>query len=175
MIENRFIIFFLISYPLWLFIRRRYVIKHKKSIGLTEEIVLQAFAIYILAVIYLTMEPFYFQLPIVGERAFSFDMNLFYQLTHMAEGYLHLQLLYTVGNILLFVPFGMLAPIVFKKMRHPLLLISMAFLFSLAIELSQALFTLTRTGTVDDLFFNTLGGLCGYFVYLYARSIGNRK
>ncbi|WP_067836200.1 VanZ family protein [Amphibacillus sediminis] len=175
MLELRFIPFIAIGYPLWLLLRRGHLVKHKKKISLLNETVVQVFFIYILVVIYLTFRPFTFQIPFIGPRPFSFDTNLFYQLSHMADGYFHLQLLYSLGNIMMFVPFGMLAPVVFRPLRHPILLIGSGFLFSLMIELTQALFTLTRYGTVDDLFFNTTGAVLGYFVYLYARSFEKSK
>lgn len=66
-------------------------------------------------------------------------------------------------NVIMFVPFGLLIPLVWPgagKLRHALLY---GFGFSLLIELSQ-LFN-NRVTDVDDLLMNTLGALVGFGIY----------
>jgi len=116
------------------------------------------------------MRPFHFQLPNTL-RTFYFDIQLFYQLRHMVDGYLAYQLLYSVGNVVMFIPFGLLMPILYKKMNHWLYIVFIGFSCSLVIELVQAAFTLTRRGTVDDLFFNTVGALLGYLLFRIGHTI----
>lgn len=166
MIELRYLIFSLFILPIWFYYRRQSLRKKNKSLRVSREFIIQLFFLYILAVIYLTMRPFEFQIPYYGNRPFHFDTQLFYQLTHMARSHWRYQILYSIGNILMFIPFGMLAPIIFPKLRYVIVLIFCGFIFSLIIELTQALFTLTRSATVDDLVFNTVGALLGYFVFL---------
>ncbi|SEN47324.1 VanZ like family protein [Amphibacillus marinus] len=174
MLETKLVIFFIITFPVWLIGRTRFLRKRKRRPQFLGEIVVQMFAFYFLTVAYLTFEPFTFQIPFIGDRPFSFDTQLFYRLLHMAPGHIHLQLLYSIGNVLLFVPFGMLAPVIFTKLRHVVFLVFASFMFSLTIEMTQALFTLTRMGTVDDLFFNTLGGLLGYIIFRCAAKLGGK-
>lgn len=77
----------------------------------------------------------------------------------------------TVGNIALFIPLGMLAAILLGPVRHRILKIAgMAAVFSLLIELSQFIFELGRTD-IDDLMFNTLGGLLGAWL----ATLGGRR
>lgn len=159
-------LFLLTSYSIWLLSRVFSLVRRRKAVVLTNELILQLFVIYFSAVIFLTMSPFSFQVPMIGPRAFSFDNQLFYKLRHMSDGYLHLQLLYSVVNILMFIPFGMLAPFTFKKLRSFIWLVVVGFLFSLSIELTQGLFTLTRRATVDDLVLNTVGAILGYFIFI---------
>lgn len=66
-----------------------------------------------------------------------------------------------VGNIVLFIPFGMIFPIISNKKRKGVL--CAAIIFSLLIEITQLLFALGSTD-VDDLIFNVLGAYIGYFV-----------
>lgn len=66
-----------------------------------------------------------------------------------------------LGNIVLFIPFGMLFPIISNKKRKGVLYA--AIIFSLLIEITQFLFALGSTD-VDDLIFNVLGAYIGYFV-----------
>lgn len=77
----------------------------------------------------------------------------------------------TVGNIALFIPLGMLAAILVGPVHRRILKVAgMAALFSLLIELSQFIFELGRTD-IDDLLFNTLGGLLGAWL----ATLGGRR
>lgn len=66
-----------------------------------------------------------------------------------------------LGNIVLFIPFGILFSIISNK-KHKEVLCA-AIIFSLLIEITQFLFALGSTD-VDDLIFNVLGAYIGYFV-----------
>lgn len=112
------------------------------------------------------MQPFYFNIPLISYREFYFDTELFGELRRMADTHLLHKILYSVGNIFLFVPFGLLLPLLFFKLRHFIVIVPLGFLFSLTIELTQATLTVGRRGTVDDLFFNTIGAMLGYFMFL---------
>ncbi|WP_322788165.1 VanZ family protein [Anaerobacillus alkalidiazotrophicus] len=66
-----------------------------------------------------------------------------------------------VGNIVLFLPFGFLAPIVMKRLRKSIIATTMMGMFlSLFIETSQFLFTY-RVSNIDDVILNTLGAFIG--------------
>src|SRR5699024_6300881 len=93
---------------------------------------------------------------------------------HMADGYLAYQLLYSVGNIILFIPLGFLLPLLTKKLHSIILVVIVGFLVSLTIELTHATFTITRFGTVDDLIFNTLGALIGILLFKIFNFLTNR-
>lgn len=67
---------------------------------------------------------------------------------------------------MMFVPFGIFAPLLFKPARNFFGILGLGFAFSLTIELTQAIFTTTRSGTVDDLFFNTFGAVIGFILFL---------
>lgn len=67
-------------------------------------------------------------------------------------------------NIIMFVPLGFLLPVVFRRLRswHGVLVVSLA--FTVATELLQLI---SYRGTdIDDVIANTLGGLCGFALYL---------
>lgn len=66
-------------------------------------------------------------------------------------------------NILLFIPFGMLLPLLWKKYENLFAVVISGFLFSLLIEVGQ-IFTLRATD-IDDLFTNTLGTLIGFILF----------
>lgn len=68
------------------------------------------------------------------------------------------------GNIVIFMPFGFLLPILGRKKRNFWFTSLLSFALSLAVECIQLV---TRTGCfdVDDIFLNTIGGMLGYLVY----------
>lgn len=66
-------------------------------------------------------------------------------------------------NMLLFVPFGFLLPLLWKRERLVEKTVSIGFLFSLFIELIQ-LFSFRATD-IDDLLMNTLGTWGGYLLF----------
>ena len=69
-----------------------------------------------------------------------------------------------VGNVLAFVPFGMLIRWVRGKKTGFFTATLAAFAFSLSIELVQLI---TKLGVfdVDDIIMNTFGGMLGYIIY----------
>ncbi len=67
-------------------------------------------------------------------------------------------------NVVMFLPFGFLVPMLWTKLRKPGTVILVGLAFSLMIELSQLL--CLRGTDVDDLLMNTLGTGLGYLIYL---------
>lgn len=72
-------------------------------------------------------------------------------------------------NILLFVPFGFLVPLLWKRFQNILRTFFLGLSFSLFIELSQ-LFC-HRVTDIDDLITNTIGGFIGYLLFIIARLV----
>lgn len=68
------------------------------------------------------------------------------------------------GNLIWFLPFGLLLPLCWKR-AGLLWTALLSALLSVSLELSQLLFASGVTD-VDDLIFNLLGGLLGYGLYL---------
>ncbi len=85
-----------------------------------------------------------------------------------------------LGNIVAFMPFGFLLPIIHNKYRGLLRVAFYSLLFSLTVEAIQML---SRVGIfdVDDILLNTIGGILGYLLFaicnLIYRSLqkNNRK
>lgn len=78
-----------------------------------------------------------------------------------------------IQNIILFVPFGFLFPLLWKSCESVKKVILTGFLFSAAIELSQ-LFNYRATD-VDDLIMNTLGTAVGYCLFRIIKMILSKK
>lgn len=75
-----------------------------------------------------------------------------------------------VGNVLAFIPFGFILPMLCQSNRKWYLVLLLSLLCSFCIESLQLC---TRRGSfdVDDLMLNTLGGLAGYWCFLAAAGI----
>ena len=80
------------------------------------------------------------------------------------------------GNVVLFIPSGVILPAVYAKLGKFWKTAAAGAGISLAVELLQLLF-IERTTDIDDLIFNTLGVILGYGIYAVFRSIikGRRK
>ena len=77
------------------------------------------------------------------------------------------------GNIIGFLPFGFFLPAMHQYFRRVYRTVSVSFLFSCGIELTQLV---TRRGScdVDDVILNTLGGLLGYLLFALSRRLARR-
>lgn len=69
------------------------------------------------------------------------------------------------GNIVVFIPFGFLLPMVLKRGRNFFVMLLNAFLFVTGIEVFQ-LFSAFGAFDVDDILLNCLGAVTGYLGFL---------
>lgn len=69
------------------------------------------------------------------------------------------------GNVLAFLPFGSMLPVISRKARSIFRITLFSFEFSFFVECTQLI---TKVGTfdVDDLMLNTLGGVIGYLMFV---------
>lgn len=74
------------------------------------------------------------------------------------------------GNVIGFLPFGFILPVVAGRMRSGFLIVMSGFAFSLSVELIQLV---TRVGCfdVDDLILNTSGAAIGYLLFVICNYI----
>lgn len=75
-----------------------------------------------------------------------------------------------VGNILLFIPAGILLPVFFDKMRSYKKTVAFGLTVSVGIELTQYVFH-RGLCELDDVFHNTLGCLLGYCLFVLGASV----
>ncbi len=68
------------------------------------------------------------------------------------------------GNIMIFMPFGFLLPIMSRKLRGFFRVTFLGFELSMIVEVVQLI---SKTGScdVDDLILNTIGAMCGFLIY----------
>ncbi len=69
-----------------------------------------------------------------------------------------------IGNVAMFIPSGIVLPIVYRKVNSFWKVVAAGAFLSLCIEILQLPFP-SRTSDIDDLILNTLGVVVGYGIY----------
>ena len=77
-----------------------------------------------------------------------------------------------IGNFAMFIPTGVMTPLIYRKIDSFWKVTLTGFLLSLSIEIIQLPFAV-RASDVDDLILNTLGCMVGYGIYALVRKIRN--
>lgn len=112
------------------------------------------------------IQPLVFQ----ASEAFPFRMNLI-PLVHLFNyGSVRDIVWNVVGNAVMFVPTGIVLPIVYRSLNSFWKVTACGALISLCIEILQLPFA-SRASDVDDLILNTLGVVIGYVIYAAVRHI----
>lgn len=134
-------------------IRLVYLLYNKQKIVLYKEILMLCFIIYILLLYYIVT----FQDNNYGTNNFVPFKEIFrYKMTSS------LFIRNVVGNVLLFVPFGVFVSH-YVKNKNVLPTMFLSLLVSCAIEFAQS--SIGRTADIDDVILNTVGGVVGYLLY----------
>ena len=78
------------------------------------------------------------------------------------------------GNVIGFLPWGFILPIIFRRMDRVFLIFLSGFLLSLTVEVIQLI---SKVGCfdVDDLILNTLGAVLGYVFFVICYHIRRKK
>jgi len=147
--------------------------KHQKKITYKAELILFLFYIYVISVMTLTVIPLPFNrlefsrgginlIPIV-ETISGLKLALKYPEYPFAE-YTFQNL---IGNIILFIPFGIFLPILSYRYRSLANVIIMAFICSASIETVQFIerqFEIYRYVDIDDVILNVSGAIIGFII-----------
>ncbi len=151
-----------ISVVIMVSVRVTYLIKNKESIVFYKEMLMLFFMVYILCL---------FQV-VTFQDVSSFSHNNFIPFREITRYSIGSRLFFknVCGNILLFIPFGLLTSI-YLKPKNMGIPFSLTLLSSLAIEFTQML--IGRSFDVDDILLNCIGGIVGYFIYKILDKIGD--
>lgn len=126
---------------------------------LAKTIISFIFAAYIFAVLYITLID-----RIVGEQRHTLDAP-FWEYRNLFSGIDYKFYFWQiVGNLVMLIPFGIIMPFLFKRMRSTLFVGLAGCMFSAFIEVTQFI---TGRGLceVDDVFNNTVGAVIGYLIF----------
>ena len=78
-----------------------------------------------------------------------------------------------IMNMIMFIPFGIMLPLTFDKLRTLWKTAVICLLLSFSIEMAQ-LITGAGIFALDDIFNNTLGGIIGFGLFFLANKIGKK-
>lgn len=135
--------------------------KRWKKLDYQSYVLHNIFYVYISVVIYLTLMPVITSIPkIFFQPLFTMHLNAFSDVID-SNGDAIFQV---IINIIMFIPFGILLPILMKK-PNIFKVTLCAFLFTLTIEVLQPLLNSWRISDITDVITNTIGGIVGYFIY----------
>jgi len=160
---------------LWILVRGIYALMQRKLNWKRE---LQLILVYICLIVVARFTFFPFSKvdgqiqPLIFDaaRAFPFRINLVPFVNLMDYPALRDALLNLIGNTAMFIPIGMIWPIVYRKLDTHRRVLAAGIGFSLCIEILQLPF-FDRVSDIDDLILNALGFLIGYGLYLLVRRI----
>ena len=126
------------------------------------------FIIYILLLIYFLFLSEEYGRKDFAQRDYQYNLVLFQEIRRFwvyreRVGYLA-AFLNLAGNVIGFLPFGFILPVIGKRMKNGFLVTVCGFCLSLFVESMQLVF---KVGSfdVDDLLLNTLGTVLGYLAF----------
>ncbi|WP_297632050.1 VanZ family protein [uncultured Clostridium sp.] len=133
-------------------------VRNGEKISKTREFIKSMFLIYFVSVLWLT-----FGFKYGFSLEFYMNLNPFVESIKMLQVNTQNGLYQIIGNLIMLVPLGVFLPLLYKSCRKAYITTFIGFLFSFFIEISQGI--LGRTADIDDLIFNTVGVIIGYFTY----------
>lgn len=163
----------------WIAVRAFFAVKNKK-LDVKREFQLILVYICLIVVARFTFCPLRkvdgVILPLVFDatNVFPFRVNLVPLVNLFDYDIFSEALINFIGNTAMFIPLGIVWPIVFKELDTPLKNLAAGAGFSLLIEILQLPF-FDRVSDIDDLLLNTLGFAMGYGVYRLFLRIINKK
>lgn len=152
----------LISIVIIVSLRITYLIKNKKKFVLYKELLMLSFIIYILCL---------FQI-VTFQDDVSWSTNNFVPFKEMFRYPIGSRLFIknVVGNITLFLPFGLFTSY-YLDIKKPYLIVILTLIASISIESVQLM--IGRVFDVDDIILNLVGGILGYYILVLLRKLGN--
>lgn len=147
---------FILSIISYIFFRVINRVKFKNKINIKHEFMLILFIIYLLILFNVVTYP----VNDYGDNNF----NLFKEIMRYKIGS-NLFIQNILGNILMFMPFGMFLNAYFNIKRLPLIIITI--LYSLSIEITQMI--IGRVFDVDDIILNLVGAIIGWYFSKYIK------
>ncbi|SET35039.1 Glycopeptide antibiotics resistance protein [Oceanobacillus limi] len=160
------ILLIILSLVVYLPLRYLIIQKKKETLRIYHEITYILMIIYIESLLYLTVFPTHHPIP---NESVSINLIPFQTIAMYVEfeGNVDIQIINLLGNIIVFVPIGIFAVILKKKILFREVLI-IGFASTCFIEITQLMFTsigiIYRSFDIDDIILNTIGVLIGYFM-----------
>lgn len=142
----------------------------KQLFFLINLLVIARFTFYPFSTVNGQVQPLLFD----SATAFPFRVNLIPFVNLMDYDSKSDLLINIVGNFAMFIPTGIMTPLIYKKANSLPKVVLTGALISLTIELIQLPFSV-RASDVDDLILNTAGCLAGYGIYTLIRKLRRKS
>lgn len=166
----------LIAIPVYILFRRPW--RFKGRLNKTREWLLGFFWVFMFGLLFMTFWALYPPFENLWDNA-VYRMRNGYNINFIPFHNIRMMYLYDdhehfimnmLGNTLMFIPWGFLRPLLWKKQRRFSSALCGAFLLTLFIETVQ-LFTYNRTVDIDDIILNAAAALFGSLLYLIVGTI----
>lgn len=150
--------------PIFIFIRLIfYKINKKSKVNLKREVIMLVFFMFLIGLYSQAITGSFtiknININKINVVPFKIFIDTYKEV--FVNGNINYFLISFLGNLCMFIPIGLLIPIIWKLKDKIVILIG--FLISLSIEISQLF--LNRGTDIDDLIFNTLGTILGLVIY----------
>ncbi len=149
----------------WLGIRLRFLHKSNKQIVMKRELKFSLFVFYFLLLYQVTV--FRFGLTYSGKLIkplIGVNVHLLTETIKIFHGSITVFLYNVIGNMVWFIPLGMMLPALFFRWQSLKKIALTGFCVSLSIEVLQFLFH-TGVSDIDDVLFNVMGAIVGFLLY----------
>ena len=145
-------------------IRIAYFLKNKEEFVLYKEIFHLFFLIYILCL---------FQIVTYEESSIVLDGNNLIPFKEIFRYSFGSRLFFknVVGNIVLFIPYGIFASM-YAKIEKPFHAFGLVLFASATVEITQVI--IGRVFDIDDIILNIAGGMLGFLIYYLTTKVGER-
>ena len=180
---SRAVLLLLLALPLYVLARFVYVKAiHKSSFELNwkRELLLAATSTYCFMLTWLLFEPQMFSGWSFDPRV-AFAQSNFVPFSQISEYILYgrerfnldIVIVNLVGNVLMFVPLGILLPLAIKKLDSLKMIALVGLLLPITVEIIQLL--IGRSADIDDVILNFTGVMLGYLILIGARHLFSKS
>lgn len=173
---------FICALPIWIIFRGlkiHFKRKRKVTFSIKREVLLNIFFVYILCVLSLTVFPIdvmfyerrkgYFGANLVPMINTYKDFMRGYNEVDMRNFMIRFWIENIFGNLALLAPFGVIVPMLWKKINKFSKMLLLSFCVSISIEIYQLITSYLgiamRSCDIDDVILNVLGASLGYLLY----------
>lgn len=163
-----YLLIFAVLRALWLWRRRR-------PVRVGHELLILLFSGYVILLLFLTVfRNVYYPWQITmdwGRNWHEANFVILQETWKLRLGLSHFDFYYqSLGNIVWFIPFGMLLPLMLRPKHKAIHVVFWGMLLSMFIECMQ-FYMHTGIADIDDLIFNTTGALIGAVLYVILHKI----
>lgn len=171
----------IVALPIYLICRLIFIKKTKKQVKVFNEILLTIFILYIIGLASQTIVP-YWNMGIYSDTGkFYFNIRLTNSISEInlipfktlyeylfvnntsVSGWSSVSILNIFANTLLFIPLGLLTPLIWEKYDSFYKILTLGLISTCLIEFIQIF--IGRSTDIDDVILNTIGVIIGYTIF----------